>query len=215
MKAKVIIPFGPPNTGKGTRISEVIQQWGDKYESLSVSNMLRVEVKNQTDLGKEAKSYMEEGTLVPDQLIIAMFLKRIQHSQKNLFFDGFPRTVGQAKAMLEAGIIPNIVILLKVDEEVMLQRARDRLVCPACGESYTKTSSFKRPKAEGICDKCGAELQRRKDDADEEVVKKRLKVYDEETRPVLEFLESAGVNICTIDNSSDDAGEKFKELIQS
>lgn len=213
MKAKVIIPFGPPNTGKGTRISEVIREWGDEYESLSVSNMLRAEVKNQTPLGKEAKSYMESGELVPDRLIIAMFLEKLKNSQKNLFFDGFPRTVGQAQAMLDAGVIPDLVIELKVEEEVIIERSRDRLVCPGCGETFTRTGSFKRPKKEGVCDKCGKELQRRKDDADENIVRNRLRVYEKETRPVLEFLKFAGVSICTIDNSSEDAGEKFKELI--
>lgn len=214
MKAKVIIPFGPPNTGKGTRISEVIREWGDEYESLSVSNMLRAEVKNQTPLGKEAKSYMDSGELVPDRLIIAMFLEKLNSTQKNLFFDGFPRTVGQAQAMLDAGVIPDLVIDLKVEEEVIIARSRDRLVCPGCGETYTQVGSFKRPKKEGVCDKCNSLLQRRKDDADESVVRNRLRVYEQETKPVLDFLKGVGVNICTIDNSSEDAGEKFKELIR-
>ena len=214
MKAKKIIPFGPPNTGKGTRISEVIREWGDEYESVSVGNMLRDEVKNQTSLGKEAKSYMDSGELVPDQIIIAMFLKKIENSQKNLFFDGFPRTVGQAQAMLDAGVIPDLVIDLKVEEEVIIARSRDRLVCSGCGETYTQMGRFKRPKKEGVCDKCNSLLQRRKDDADESIVKNRLRVYEQETRPVLEFLKGAGVKIHTIDNSSDNAGELFKELIR-
>lgn len=214
MKTKVIIPLGPPNTGKGTRISEVIREWGDEYESLSVGNMLRAEVKNQTPLGKEAKAYMDSGELVPDQIIIAMFLEKIKSTKKNLFFDGFPRTVGQAQAMLDAGVIPDLVIDLKVEEEVIIARSRDRLVCSGCGETYTQMSSFKRPKKEGVCDKCNSLLQRRKDDADESIVKNRLRVYEQETRPVLEFLKSAGVEIHTIDNSSDNAGELFKELIR-
>lgn len=214
MNAKVIIPFGPPNTGKGTRISEVIRAWGDEFESLSVSNMLRAELKNQTPLGKEAKSYMESGELVPDRLIIEMFLNKLKNSQKNLFFDGFPRTLGQARAMLNAGVIPDLVIDLKVDEEVILARSRDRLVCPGCGETYTCIGSFKRPKKEGVCDKCNSLLQRRKDDADESVVRNRLRVYEQETRPVLEFLKGAGVEIYTIDNSSVNAGKEFMELVR-
>jgi adenylate kinase len=156
---------------------------------------------------------MEGGELVPDRLIIKMFLDKLNNSKKNLFFDGFPRTVGQAQAMLDAGVIPDFVIELKVEEEVIIARSRDRLVCSGCGERFTQTRSFKRSKKECICDKCGKELQRRKDDADERVVRNRLRVYEQETRLVLGFLKGAGVSICTIDNSSEDAGEKFKELI--
>ena len=210
---KVIIPFGPPNTGKGTLVSEFLKGREEQYEVLSVGNLLRTEVSNYTELGREAKAFMDSGALVPDRLIIAMVMGKVSQSKKDIFFDGFPRTVGQAKAMLEAGIKPDLVINLQVEEEVILKRARDRVICEKCGESYTQESDFKKPKIQGVCDKCGGNLKQRKDDADENVVKNRLKVYQAETSPVLEILASANVRICEIDSSSPTAIEEFKLLI--
>lgn len=208
-----VIPFGPPNTGKGTRISEVVEELGDQWEAISVSSELKKEVKAQTSIGQEAKRYMDAGELVPDSIILKIFLERVQNATKNVFFDGFPRTIAQAKAMLEAGIKPDLVISLQVDQEVVLQRARDRIVCTACGESYTKISPFKRAKTEGICDKCGGELRQRNDDLDESVVRRRLEVYEKETKPILEFFESAGIKVCQMDNSGPNAREEFKKLV--
>lgn len=210
---EIIIPLGPPNTGKGTLVSEFLKGREEQYEVLSVGNLLRKEVGEQTELGREAKSYMDLGELVPDQLIIAMVMEKISKSSKDIFLDGFPRTVGQANAMLEAGIRPNIVINLQVEEEVILQRARDRVVCEKCGESYTKDSDFKRPKVQGLCDKCGGRLIRRKDDMNEDVVKNRLKVYEAETRPVLEIFARTNVRICNIDASSSAANKEFERLL--
>ena len=210
-----VIPFGPPNTGKGTRISEVVEELGDQWESVSASGELRAEVNAQTSVGKEIKHYMDEGGLVPDNIIIQLFLKRVESSKKNLFFDGFPRTVAQAKAMLEAGVTPDLVIELQVDEQVMLERARDRIVCTACGESYTKIAPFKRPKVEGICDKCGGVLHQRNDDQDEAVVRHRFKVYEEQTKPILRLFESNGIKVVAMNNAAPNASEEFKKLITS
>lgn len=212
---KVAIPLGPPNTGKGTRISEVVGKQGDLWGSASVSGALRTEIEAGTSVGKEVKRYMDAGELVPDDIIIRLFLDFVGKSEKNLFLDGFPRTLAQAKAMLEAGMKPDLVIELQVDEAVIIERAKDRIVCANCGESYTKIDPFKRPKVEGICDKCGGELRQRSDDQDEAVARHRYNVYEEQTKPILEFFKSQGIKVVTMDNSAPNASEEFKKLVSS
>ena len=154
---------------------------------------------------------MDAGKLVPDSIIIEMMAGKIKNSNKTVFLDGFPRTVGQAEAMLKAGIIPDIVIEFDVDDEVVIQRAKDRLVCSNCGEPYT-TNEFKRPNVEGVCDICGGKLARRKDD-EEAVVRSRLEVYRNETYPVLQFLKKQGVDINTIDGNAENAYGIFEILV--
>lgn len=208
---KVIILFGKPGAGKGTRLGEFLEGKEDLFEVLSVGNLLRKALKEQTELGKKAESYMNSGALVPDEIINAIVIDGIRSAEKTVITDGYPRTVGQAAAMIEAGIFPYSVIELYVDDEVVLERAKARIVCSSCGEPYT-TNDFKPPKTQGICDKCGSALIRRKDD-EEEVVKQRLKVYQEQTYPVAEFLYNKGVEIYTVNNSSEDSREKFAKYL--
>lgn len=209
---KVIIPFGPPSTGKGTRIKEVVEEQRDLWESLGTSNELKSEVKAQTDLGKLIKSYMDTGALVPNEIVIGMMIDKIKKSEKNLFLDGFPRTVEQAQAMLDAGIVPDLIINLVVAEEVLLERAKNRVCCSECGATFSKVGES-RPHVEGVCDYCGGELRQRSDDADEAVVRRRMTVYEEETKPVLDFFKKAGVKIVSIDNASPNARAEFKKLV--
>lgn len=207
-----VIPIGAPNTGKGTRIREILEQNGDQWESVCASTELKAEVKAGTAIGKEIKSYMDRGELVPDELIIRLVLEKVVQSKKNLFLDGFPRTVAQAKAMLNEGIRPDLIINLQVDEEIILERARNRIVCGKCGTSFSKEGD-KAPKVEGICDCCGEQLKQRADDADEEIVRRRLEVYKAETEPVLSFFEETGIKICTMNNFGPEAAVKFKQLL--
>ena len=209
---KVIIPFGPPSTGKGTRIKEVVEELRELWESLGTSNELKAEVKAQTELGKLIKSYMDEGALVPNEIVIGMMIDKIKKSEKNLFLDGFPRTVEQAQALLDAGIKPDLIINLVVAEEVLLERARNRVCCAECGATFSKVGES-RPKVEGVCDYCGGELRQRSDDADEAVVRRRMTVYEEETKPVLEFFKNAGVKVVSIDNAAPNASAEFKKLV--
>ena len=211
---KVIVLFGKPGAGKGTRLSEFLEGREENYYVLSVGNLLRKARKEQTELGRQASKYMDAGELVPDEIINAIVLEGIKKEQKPVITDGFPRTVAQAEAMMNAGIIPEVVIEFCVDDEVVLQRARDRIVCEGCGEPYT-TNDFKPPKEEGVCDKCGAKLIKRKDD-EEETVRNRLEVYERETYPVLEVFVSANVKICSIDNASPDSAKKeFTQIMLS
>lgn len=209
---KVIVLFGKPGAGKGTRLSEFLKGREEEYEILSVGNLLRKARKEETELGKKAGVYMDSGQLVPDAIINEVVIEGIKTAEKSMITDGFPRTVGQAMAMLKAGVYPDMVIDFYVDDEVVLQRARDRIVCEKCGEPYT-TNEFKRPKEEGICDKCGGKLVKRDDDK-EEVVKERLKVYKQETYPVLKVFEKANVTVHSIDNSCKETSAiKFHNLL--
>lgn len=207
----IIVLFGKPGAGKGTQLSEFLEGREERFEVLSVGNLLRSARKNKTELGQKASVYMDSGQLVPDEIINAIVIEGIKKSEKTVIIDGFPRTVGQAEAMLNASVYPDKVIEFYVDDDVVLQRAKDRIVCEKCGEPYT-TNNFKRPKVEGVCDKCGGALLRRKDD-DEDVVRNRLEVYQSETYPVLNVLEKANVKIYTIDNTSSEASKKFEELL--
>ena len=175
--------------------------------------MLRKARKEQTELGKKAEAYMDSGKLVPDEIINGIVIEGIQSAERTVIIDGFPRTVGQAEAMLNAKVYPNKVIELYVDDEIVIQRAKDRIVCDKCGEPYT-TNNFKHPKTEGVCDKCGGNLSKRKDD-DEEVVRERLNVYKNETYPVLKILKTAEIKIHTIDNTCKDARKQFEELLNN
>lgn len=208
---KVIVLFGKPGAGKGTRLSEFLKGREDQFEVLSVGNLLRKARKEQTELGKKAEAYMNAGKLVPDEIINSIAIDGIQKAEKTVITDGFPRTVAQAEAMIEAGAKPDVVIHFYVDDEVVLERAKHRIVCGKCGETFT-TNEFKRPKQEGVCDKCGGELLRRADD-NEDVVRNRLEVYAAETYPVLEVFEKANVRIYTIDNDSRDSGEEFAKTL--
>lgn len=204
---KTIILVGKPGAGKGTRLSELLSERTDlaeQFEVLSVGNMLRQARKDGTDLGKQAAAYMDSGGLVPDEIINAIVLEGIRSSSKSFFLDGFPRTVEQAKAVLD--VYPDLVVEFYVEDEIVIERAAARRVCSQCGETYT-TNAFKAPKVEGICDKCGAPLIQRPDDA-EDVVRNRLKVYEDQTFPVLNVLIDAGIPAVSIDNTNSETAKK-------
>ena len=209
----VIVLFGKPGAGKGTRLEEFLATTERKYKILSVGNLLRQAQADKTELGEKAAEYMNSGRLVPDDIINGIVIDGIKNSVEPIISDGFPRTVGQAQAMLEAGIIP-VVINFHVEDDVVVQRAKDRIVCEnkKCGETYT-TNSFKPPVVEGICDKCGSRLVRRHDDLPE-VVKNRLSVYHSETLPLLEVFRDYGVRIHKIDNSVPETARiQFAEIM--
>lgn len=209
----VIVLFGKPGAGKGTLLSKFLKGREERFEVLSVGNLLRRARKEQTELGKKAGVYMDAGQLVPNEIINEIVIQGIKAAQKPVITDGFPRTVLQAQAMLDAGVYPDRVIEVYVDDEVVIQRAKDRIVCERCGEPYT-ANDFNPPKVEGICDKCGSKLSKRKDD-EESVVKKRLQVYQEETHPVLQILKDENVKIFTIDNSCGGANQEFEKAFET
>jgi len=188
-----IVLFGPPGAGKGTQASLLSEKYGAAH--ISTGDILREAVAGKTEVGLKAKSYMDAGELVPDDVVIAIAKDKLGSiGGKGFVLDGFPRTIAQAKALDEAlreiGRPLDAVVNLQVAEEELVRRLSGRRVCPGCGEPYHIDS--KRPTIEGKCDKCGAELVHRADDQPE-AIRNRLKVYDAQTSPVLGCYEDAGV----------------------
>ncbi|MBR2830311.1 MAG: adenylate kinase [Solobacterium sp.] len=189
-----ILIMGPAGAGKGT-MSELILKAYD-IPHISTGDMLRENVRNNTELGKLAKSYMEAGKLVPDDVINAMVEDRLQQPdcQKGYLLDGFPRTLVQAEAFTKIaekiGKPVESVIALEVDFDVLAERITGRRICPKCGAIYHIKNHP--PVAEGICDVCGSELTQRKDDTIEQL-KVRMDEYDSSTAPVIAFYDKLGV----------------------
>lgn len=185
-----IVLLGPPGAGKGTHAKILSERY--KIPHISTGDILRSQIQAGTPLGKKAKSFIDHGTLVPDDLVIEMVGRRLEEPDvKNGFIlDGFPRTVEQAKAlcdMLEAHQMPlSFVLEFETSEEVIIYRLSGRRACPNCGANYHVQNIPS--KREGICDKCGTPLIQRKDDKPE-TIRERLRVYHEQTKPLIEFYE--------------------------
>ena len=183
-----IIMLGAPGAGKGT-FSAYLE---DKYQipHISTGDIFRENIKNNTELGAKAKTYMDKGELVPDELVVSLVVDRLaaDDCKKGFILDGFPRTMAQAEALTEAlkaadsGI--DCAINIEAPDDFIVERMAGRRVCPKCGASYHLVNVP--PKAEGICDVCGAELIQRDDDAPETVAN-RLNVYHEQTQPLIDY----------------------------
>ncbi|MBD5495916.1 MAG: adenylate kinase [Lachnospiraceae bacterium] len=198
-----IIMLGAPGAGKGTQA----QMIADKYDipHISTGDIFRENVKKGTELGMEAKKYMDQGLLVPDELTVKILLDRVAKPDcKNGYvLDGFPRTIPQAevldKAITELGEKIDYAINVDVPDENIIRRMSGRRACLACGATYH--IEHIPPKQEGICDKCGKELVQRDDDK-EETVKNRLDVYHKQTQPLIDFYTKQGV-LRTVDGTMD------------
>jgi adenylate kinase len=180
--------LGPPGAGKGTQARDLAQEWGVLH--LATGDMLREAVAAGSPLGREAKSYMDQGALVPDDVIIRMMAERLGAgaAAQGFILDGFPRTIAQAEALArllkDLGQTLDAVVYFDVSEPELLRRLTGRRVCRACGHSYHLTSNP--PKRAGVCDACGGELYQRDDDA-EATVRNRLDVYRRQTAPLLDY----------------------------
>ena len=189
-----ILIMGPAGAGKGTMSDLILKEY--EIPHISTGDMLRENVKQGTELGKEAKAYMEAGKLVPDDVINAMVEERIQQPdcQKGYLLDGFPRTLVQAEAFSEMaekiGKPVECVIALEVDFEILKERITGRRVCGSCGAIYHITNNPS--EVEGVCDKCGGELTQRKDDTVEQLTV-RMEEYKNSTKPVIDYFENLGV----------------------
>jgi adenylate kinase len=189
-----IIFLGPPGAGKGTQAKILIERY--VIPQISTGDMLREHVAKGTELGVKAKEYMEKGQLVPDEIILGMVKERLsqEDAQKGFILDGFPRTVAQAEALdkilEEMGKKIEYVLALIVPDEELVTRLTGRRTCKNCGMMYH--IKFKPPKVEGKCDACGGELYQRPDD-NEETVRNRLKVYHNQTAPLIEYYRKKGV----------------------
>lgn len=193
-----IVFMGPPGAGKGTQAEKIIENY--QIPHISTGDMFRKAIKDQTELGMEAKRYMDQGALVPDHVTIGIVKDRLSESdcKSGFLLDGFPRTVDQAKALDE--ILTSLdskidyVINIDVDLDILKERLTGRRICRSCGATYHMI--FNPPVVAGTCDKCGGELYQRKDD-NEETVGNRLDVYVSQTKPLLDYYSLAGnlVNI--------------------
>lgn len=184
-----LILLGAPGAGKGTQAEVICSTFN--IPAISTGNILREAVKNGTALGMEAKTYMEGGKLVPDELVINILKERLAKDdcKAGFILDGFPRTVPQAEALDRMGIVIDRVIDLEVPDEAITRRMSGRRVCESCGASYHL--EFKPSKAEGVCDKCGGRTVQRKDDHPD-TVKERLEVYHAQTEPLKDYYQQTG-----------------------
>ncbi len=184
-----LIFLGPPGAGKGTQAAIISRELD--IPTISTGDMLRAAVKAGTPTGLKAKSFMDAGQLVPDEVIIGIIGERLQESDcaKGYILDGVPRTIAQAEALEKSGIDFDRVVSLEVEDEAIVKRMSGRRVCAKCGATYHVTNMP--PKTEGVCDACGGELIVRKDDK-AETVRERLAVYHKETEPLKDFYKQRG-----------------------
>lgn len=185
-----LILLGAPGAGKGTQAEILTDRLG--IPAISTGNIIREALKNGTEMGQKAKSYMDAGQLVPDEVVIGIIRERlVKDDCKNGFIlDGFPRTVPQAQALEDMGVSINKVIDFEVEDSEIERRLGGRRVCESCGASYHL--EHKPPKVEGVCDRCGGKVVTRKDDAPE-TIRDRLKVYHEQTEPLKGFYAERGL----------------------
>ncbi|MCD4813968.1 adenylate kinase [bacterium] len=192
---KQMVFLGAPGAGKGTYAGPLSQEWG--IPTISTGDILRANVKQGTDLGQEAKGYMDQGALVPDALVTKMVAGRLDEADavQGFILDGFPRTIQQAEALDEIlenkGSALSAVINIDVPRDVIIQRLTGRRGCPKCKANYNVNTNLK-PKQAGICDQCSTELVQRADD-NEETISKRLDVYNEQTAPLVDFYRRTGL----------------------
>ena len=189
-----LILLGPPGAGKGTQATRIVEKY--KVPHISTGDIFRENIKNNTPLGQKAQEYMNKGELVPDQLVVDIAIDRLGKDDcKNGFLlDGFPRTVFQADALdkflKDKGKGIDLVINIEVEDKMLIERLDARRVCPTCAATYNVIGMP--PKKEGICDKCNDTLIQRKDDK-KETVGNRIKVYHEQTSPLIDYYKEKGL----------------------
>ena len=206
-----LILLGAPGAGKGTQAELLVKKLS--IPAISTGNMLREAIANGTELGKKAKQFMDEGALVPDELILGIISDRVAQSDcaKGFILDGVPRTLAQAEALEAKGIRIDHVVSIEVDDSVIEGRMTGRRVCGKCGASYHVVANP--PKVDGVCDSCGSELVIRKDDKPE-TVRKRLEVYHATTEVLKDFYGKLG-RLCIVngDQSIEGANEEILKAI--
>lgn len=206
-----LVLLGPPGAGKGTQAKLISSNF--KIPHISTGDIFRANISQNTELGIKAKSYMDKGLLVPDEVTIDIVKDRLakEDCKNGFLLDGFPRTVKQAEALdeflNENGKKIDGTILIEVPKENILGRMTGRRVCSKCGASFHVI--FNPPKVEGICDLCGGAVVQRKDDT-EETVKERLEVYDKQTEPLVEYYK--GKNVLKSVDGTQDINKVFKDI---
>lgn len=188
-----LVLMGLPGAGKGTQADKIVVKYNIPH--ISTGDMFRAAIKGETELGLKAKSFMDKGELVPDEVTIGIVRERLSKDDcgKGFLLDGFPRTVGQAEALdtmlTDLGKKIDFVINIDVDQSILMERLTGRRICKNCGATYHLV--FNPPSQEGVCDRCGGELYQRADD-NAETVQNRLDVNIQQTKPLLNFYEDKG-----------------------
>lgn len=211
-----LILLGPPMSGKGTQAARLSRQLG--IPQVSSGDLFRDNIKNQTKLGLEAKTFIDRGDLVPDEITIGMVTERLNQPdcESGVLLDGFPRTIPQAEELdrLLSDLGSNLtgVLSVMVPEDVLVERASGRRICRSCGKSYHL--AFNPPQQDGVCDVDGGELYQRKDDLPE-TVRQRLAVYHKQTCPLFDYYQERGV-LKEIDGnqSIDDVAAEIKQVME-
>ncbi len=209
-----LVLLGPPGAGKGTQASAIISKYSIPH--ISTGDIFRANIKNGTELGKQVEAYMNKGLLVPDELVVSIVKDRLteEDCKDGFLLDGFPRTVNQAEALDEELKKMNLkldkVVNIQVGKEILIERAIGRRICKNCGATYH--IKFNPPKEENICDKCGGKLHQRDDDK-VETVEKRIEVYHEQTKPLIEYYDKKGL-LLNVDGTKP-VEEVFNEIIAS
>jgi adenylate kinase len=210
----ILILLGPPGAGKGTQAALVSQKAGVAH--VATGDLFRENIRNQTELGMQAKAFVDKGALVPDELTVRMLLDRLDRpdTQKGALLDGFPRTVEQAQALDDAlkqrGQAVDKVLYVNVGEEEVVKRLAGRWTCRNCGTVYHE--AFSPPKQATRCDLCGSELYQRDDDKPE-TVRNRLGVYSKQTAPLIDYYKGQGKLLEV--NGEQDAGAVGKDLLKA
>ena len=208
-----IIMLGAPGAGKGTQAKKIAEKY--QIPHISTGYIFLANIKNGTELGKKAKTYMDQGLLVPDELVCDLVVDRVQQDdcKKGYILDGFPRTIPQAEsldaALSRLGEAVDYAINVEVPDENIVKRMGGRRACVGCGATYHLV--YAAPKKEGICDNCGAELILRDDDKPE-TVQKRLGVYHEQTQPLIDYYTKKGI-LKEVDGTMD-MGDVFKAIVE-
>jgi adenylate kinase len=209
-----LILLGAPGAGKGTQAATMAAATGLAH--IATGDLFRENIRNETELGKQAKLHVERGELVPDELTVRMLLDRLERPdcQKGCLLDGFPRTVDQAKALdtelKDRGQAVDKVLYINVGEEEVVARLAGRWTCRQCGAIYHEQHSP--PRVKGRCDKCGGDLYQRDDDKPE-TVRNRLSVYNQQTAPLIEYYARAGKLVEV--NGEKDAGSVGQDLLKA
>lgn len=210
----IVILLGPPGVGKGTQGARLAEEL--EWRHLSTGDLLRDHRKRGTALGDRARSFMDRGDLVPDELILDMVRDELRELDGGVIFDGFPRTLPQARGLDRVldglGRELDRVLVLEADDEVLVKRLSGRRRCPGCGRTYNV--HFDPPADQGRCDECGDELVHRADD-DPDTVRTRLEVYRDQTEPLIAFYSSASVPVVTVDGDQpmDEVQEEIQEAV--